>query len=212
MEKKGSVGDFFVTADAAKAAIGKLTSQRIHPQFSGYLATVATAVEENSGSNLKVNFQRFHNDYLLVAGASRERPYLQPFSESEKGKPQLFNRNVAGSYAPSSLRGVAPIREVVEFAGTGRNVKQTLEANHEELAFRSLAGSQKIPVHSLATFLFRDHRIPLIEAGKYLESTLSMFFEIFGYDLLNSDSKDRFSRLYAFDEITFDGLTYGKDN
>jgi hypothetical protein len=153
------VDEFFVTATAAKRAIDTLTALRIHPHFSGYMAVVAEAASAQRNENLKVNFQKFYNEYLLVSAAPPDRPYLQPFSTSAKGTAQLFNRNVAGSYAPSSLRSVAPIKAVVEFKGRGQNVTQTLKEKHEELALRELTGSQKVPVYSLATFLFRDHGV-----------------------------------------------------
>lgn len=210
MEKESSTGDFFVTAEAAKVAISKLTTMGIHPHFSGYLATVSTAAEEKREDNLKVNFQQFYSDYLLVSGAPTDRPYLQPFSQNAKGVPQLFNKNVAGSYAPSSLRDVAPIRAVVEFRGGRQHVTQSLKTAHEELALKALTGSQRIPVHSLATFLFRDHRIPLISKGNAIESALHMFCVIFGYDLTQQPSRERFEKLYEFDSATFDSVTYAE--
>lgn len=210
MKKEESAGDFFATATAARAALSKLNSIGIHPQFSGYLAAVSTASEAKRLDNLKVNFQQFYNDYLLVSGAPSDRPYLQPFSQSTKGSPLLFNKNVAGSYAPSSLRGVAPIRSVVDFNGSRQHVTHTLKDRHEELALKNLTGSQKIPVHSLATILFRDHRIHLVPDSDPIDSTLFAFCVTFGYDLTKPESKTRFDILYDLDKSTFDNLIYSE--
>lgn len=201
--------DFFVTAAAAKLAIAKLTSTRVHPHFSGYLAAVGAAAAANRQDNLKVNFQQFYNDHLLVAGAPPERPYLQPFSESAKGLAQLFNRNVAGSYAPSSLRSVAPIRAVVEFKGSRQQVTQTLKSGHEEIALRALTGSHRIPVHSLATFLFRDHKIPRSDASD-VDAVVQVFCGKFGYDLTVAESKAQFDKLYEPDSETFTGVVFAE--
>lgn len=207
MESNGSKGDFFVTVTAAKLSIEKLATLKIHRQFSGYLAVVSAAATSNKFDNLKTNFLKFHNDYLLVSGAPSDRPYLQPFSESGKGTPQLFNKNVAGSYAPSSLRDVAPIRAVIEFKGSRQNVTQTLKPNHEEIALKVLADSHRVPVHSLATFLFRDHKIPA-SGGSGVDSMLRFFCATFGYDLEDPSSRARFETLYEPDESTFEGVVF----
>ncbi|MGY1458809.1 hypothetical protein ACW5F0_09205 [Luteimonas sp. A534] len=197
--------EFFVTAEAAKLAIAKLTSTRVHPHFSGYLAAVGAAAAENRRDNLRVNFQQFYNDYLLVAGAPPERPYLQPFSD--KGVAQLFNKNVAGSYAPSSLRAVAPIQAVIEFKGSRQQVTHTLKPDHEEIALAALTGGQRLPAHSLATFLFRDHKIPRSDTSD-IQSVLQLFCETFGYDLTVEAIKVRFDTLYQLDPDTFIGVQY----
>lgn len=212
MATMGSVqgaDSFFVTASAAKQAIAKLTSLRIHPHFSGYLAVVAAARLAKRTDNLKVNFQQFYNDYLLVSGAPPERPFLQPFSISGKGAAQLFNKNVAGSYAPSSLRSVAPIKAVVDFKGSGQGITQNLKADHEDQALKALTASQKVPVHSLATFLLRDHKI--VRTGTSdADSLLQAFCETFGYDLTDRASASRFERLYQHDAETFSSTPFAE--
>lgn len=201
--------DFFVSTAAAKLAISKLTSKKVHPHFSGYLAAVAAATEAGRQDNLKINFQEFYSNYLLVAGAPPTKPYLQPFSESAKEAPQLFNKNVAGSYAPSSLRSVAPIRAVVDFHGSRQRVTHTLKANHETIAVKELTGSKRIPVHSLATFLFRDHKIHRIGASD-ADSAMKMFCRIFGYDLSIPTVRVQFETLYEPDEETFASIVFAE--
>lgn len=206
MAEKESTDSFFVTSEAAKLAIAKLSELKIHPHFSGYLAAVSTAAEEKRTTGLKVNFKRFYDDYLLVSGAPTRRPYLQPFSISAGSSPQLFNQNVLGSYAPSSLRGVAPILSVVEFKGGGQNVRHSLTDDHELNALAHLTFDTRIPATSLATFLFRDHRIPYL-AATAVESIQLFFFLVFGYDI---NRLDNFHKLYVFDPDTFQGVAFSE--
>ncbi len=205
MVEKESENRFFVTAEAARAAIARLSKLKIHPHFSGYLAAVAAAAQEGKATGLKVNFKRFYDDYLLVGGAPDKKPYLQPFSTSASG-PQLFNRNVPGSYAPSSLRGVAPILSIVEFVGQGQQVRHNLKVGHEEIAFRVLTNSERVPVTSLATFLFRDHAIPHLAATP-LQSVVAMFSAVFGYA---SNGLQGFDQLYVQDPETFEKIVYSE--
>jgi len=200
---------FFVSVAAAKLAVAKLTSIKVHPHFSGYLAAVAAAAEAGRQDKLKINFQQFYNNYLLVDGAPSDKPYLQPFSESTKQAPQLFNKNVAGSYAPSSLRSVAPIRTVVEFKGARQRVTHTLRENHEGIALKELAGPKRIPVHSLATFLFRDHKIHRIGTSD-VDSVRQMFCDTFGYDLTIPTVRARFETLYEPDEDAFADIAFAE--
>lgn len=208
-ESSKSADEFFISPAAAKLSIETLTSMKIHRQFVGYLAVLSTAAAERKMDNLKTNFLKFHNDYLLAGDSPPDRPYVQPFSEHARGFAQLSNKNVAGSYAPSSLRAVAPIRAVVEFYGSKQNVTQTLKSDHEEIALKVLADSQRIPVHSLATFLFRDYAIPRLGPDD-IASVFKIFCEKFGYELGNPHHKIRFETLYAEDDSKFKNVTYAE--
>lgn len=157
-------------------------------------------------SRLKVNFREFYDDYLKVGLAPEERPYLLPFVMG-RGEAQLFNKNVAGSYAPSSVREVAPIRDVLEFEGSGSNVVHRLKGNHERLALAALVSGQRIPLDSLAVFLFRDHKIQRSH-DSVLESVAAKFCRTFGYDLAEEQSRERFEILYERDPQTFNGIPY----
>ena len=207
MAEKESANSFFVTPEAAKLAIARLSELKIHPHFSGYLAAVSTAAEQKRTTGLKVDFKRFYDDYLLVSGAPIRRPYLQPFSIAANSGPQLFNQNVLGSYAPSSLRGVAPILSVVEFRGNRQSVRHSLTPDHELNALAHLTYGKRVPATSLATFLFRDHRIPYL-ATTPIESIQLFFFVVFGYDATNK--LEDFHKLYEFDPETFRDVNFSE--
>lgn len=210
MGSQESSEGFYVTAEAAKAAVDALAAVQIHPQFPGYLAVLEAAAQAGRTEKLKVNFQKFFTEYLLIEGAPSERPFLQPFTAISGGRPQLFNKNVAGSYAPSSLRDVAPIRDVVDFEGRGHSVTQSLRSGHDALALNALAFKQKIPVDSLATFLLRDHRIPRVGSSEQ-DSVVDLFCKKFGYDLTDGDDAQRFDSLYRRDAETFRALKYAEE-
>lgn len=210
MSQGEAKSEFFVTSDAARIALAKLPTLIVHPQFWGYLAAVETSVRERRLVNLRVNFGSFFERYLTVTGAPREKPYLQPFSESASGTAQLFNRNVAGSYAPSSVREVAPIRAVLGFEKVQNVAKHRLKPDHEEIAAKVLVG-QRVPAHSLATFLLRDHRIARMPSQSEPESVLRQFCVLFGYNLDDPESLKRFNTLYVLDAETFDGVNYAEE-
>lgn len=168
------------------------------------MAAVRAEAQNDHGTVLKVKFRTFYEDYLKVGSAPDDRPYLLPFVLG-KGGAQLFNKNVAGSYAPSSLRDVAPIRTVLKFDGAGSQVTHELVAQHEQLALKSLVSQQRVPVDSLSIFLFRDHKIERTDTIA-LECVVDKFCEVFGYDLSDKKSKSRFETLYVRDSETFDGI------
>ncbi|MEA9586893.1 hypothetical protein VC279_15625 [Xanthomonas sp. WHRI 10064A] len=84
---------------------------------------------------------------------SEEVPYIKPF-----GGP-TNNRNVAGSYAPSSLRGVAPLMKVISFDQGSNPITLSLKTQHSSLAFKHLLNDQRISLVALGVFLYRDFLI-----------------------------------------------------
>ena len=62
----------------------------------------------------------------------KRQPYIKLFTEQKASSKNLWlNENVAGSYAPSSLRPDQPFRQVVNISGR----KYSLPTNHAQLAF-----------------------------------------------------------------------------
>lgn len=199
--------EFFITQEAARQALKKLASCRIHEQFAGYLAAVAAKAANPQTNDTKIDFKAFF-DYFLKVSNSPTRPYLVPFSGGT-GKASLFNKNVAGSYAPSSVRDVAPIRKLLTFHGRGQRVTHVLDPDHERIANTYLASSERVPIHSLATFLFRDYSIAG-DAETEIDSVVNRFCRDFGYDLSVEADRKRFSKLYRDDRETFSGITYAE--
>lgn len=199
------VTTYMITTTAARAALKELTSRRIHPHFSAYLASLK-ALHGKGASVEKIPFQSFFQEYLSFSGGKPAHPYLIPFSESGKGSPDFLNKNVAGSYAPSSLRDVAPIRKVISFSGKGQDTKHSLLAEHEKLALENLCYGQKVPALSLGIFLLRDHSISGNESSQPADIVVSEFCRTFHYDLSVAEEKERFELLYEIDSQRFDGI------
>ena len=166
---------------------------------------------------LRPSFKSFFEEYFAVGGAPPQFPYLQPFSESGKGA-RPFNKNIAGSYAPSSLRGVAPLLKLVEVTGRGHGATYNLASWHEEIALKELALGLRVPVQSLATFMFRDYSIQPVVKDERPESlkpasaaqfaVLSRFGSVFGYDLYDIADRERFLTLYELDADTFKDIEF----
>jgi hypothetical protein len=110
-----------------------------------------------------------------VADAPENKPYLVPFGRTSGGETLLFNRNVAGSYAPSSMRDVNPLFDVLEISDSG---SYTLLEDHAEKA-RERILPRPLPFYATACFLFRDYGF----ADPRPESLLQQLNEQFGFAL-----------------------------
>src|SRR6266702_1675363 len=118
---------------AVREALDLLCKTRIHPAFAGYLCLKHTSCASQSVSDLKPNFRGFFDTFLAVPGGPLKKPYVLPFLSQAQGMGDIwFNQNVAGSYAPSSIRSQSPLRKVCAFSGNGRKAAFNLIANHSE--------------------------------------------------------------------------------
>lgn len=94
-------------------------------------------------------------------------PYIKPF-----GGP-TNNRNVAGSYALSSLRNVAPLTRVVSARKEGSTTLFSLKTEHSKLALEALLRGNRISSLALSVFLYRDYEISESHASS--EGLLDIF-------------------------------------
>ncbi len=108
----------------------------------------------------------FYNDYLIVGGAPKNKPYLQPLRSRGRGA-QLFNKNIAGSFAPSSIRpgkALSKVVKLVDHSSTGEKgggVEYVLVDDHADTVLSEMLTGNRILGASLAAFLFRDRQIAL---------------------------------------------------
>ena len=124
---------------------------------------------------MKVDFKRFFNEFLAYGKPTVDRPYIVPFSESEGLGRIFFNKNVSGSYSPSSLRPGYAFRQVVDVNGTKTNARYTLPEDHAALALNYFLYGQRLSMISLAIFLFRDYAFKIENTDDYLEILISEF-------------------------------------
>lgn len=158
-EKSSAEGDFFVLSlPFVKSCLKHLRERPAHRHFAGYLCICEASALAQRTVNLKPSFKDFFERFLLVGGAPEESPYLVPFNEAGTLDASVWmNRNIAGSYAPSSIRSQAPLRRVVDVFGAGREAAYSLKDNHEELCTTHLLSGRRIDALALAGFLFRDY-------------------------------------------------------
>lgn len=162
----------------------------IHRMFPGYLCLKQQAAINDRDDDLLFPYTEFFEQYFRVSGG--DKPYLVPFTLSEDSRDNAlwFNDNVAGTYAPSSLRIGSPFTKVVEVEEAGHNSKWRLQPSHWKLARHHLCNGETIPAESLAAFLFRDYAFEAEDPSAY--TLIQAFEEEFGYGVSGSE----FTTLY----------------
>lgn len=185
------------SVDAVRRAISELTKQPVHEHFIGYLALLE-ARRSATGPIKPAVITHFHNRYLRVA-SSDQYPYASPFRSKGYGHIGRLNRNVAGSYAPSSLRKDKPFAALVEI---DPNKQYTLRENHSAIASKLLLYDTRLSAVAVAIFLFRDFSFSA--ENEAIPELLNLFRDRLAlradlknenedYDRLFSDGVDLFS-------------------
>jgi hypothetical protein len=185
-----------VRPDVVNESVAELVRARMHEHFAGYLCMVRTAARDGSTTNLKPDFVEFFDTFLAVPNAPDGRPYLRPFNRAGSGPLSWNQANVAGSYAPSSIRPNMAFASVVEINGQGTSATYSLRNGHARLALEHLAHGQKVPVVPLAIFLYRDFAL-LTEGDPSAAHLVQMLRHEFGYEDADGRVSDDFRVLYA---------------
>ena len=190
---------YLATSRSAAKALQKLQSCKIHRHFTGYLFLLRAARGAPGGTALRTDFKACFQEFFAVGDPPRDKPFVVPFSDREGAKTPFFNENVAGSYAASSLRAVAPLRQVVNVNGEGRGTTFSLHRDHAQRALRHLLYGVKAPALSLAVFLYRDYQLTSDLAPK--EAYVDLFKDGFGFS--HSNNRPDFDLLFSIDRDTF---------
>jgi hypothetical protein len=185
-------------SEAVAESFSRLRDQKIHPHFAGYLALKRTAARDGRTDDLSPNFKEFFQTFMQVTGGPANRPYLKPFSSDVK---LWFNPNVAGSFAPSSVRNASPLDRIVNVSGDGRDARYSFVDRHWELARNLLVSDNQIPALPLAVFLYRDYA--LLSEEPSLNDVLSVFREEFGYADSWETGEEEYQYLYSENENVF---------
>jgi len=159
-------------------ALTNLRRRRTHPLFAGYLHLRQKAVEFGKLDELRPDFLGFFNRYFRVDGHPIGMPFVKPFTPHKKPTTVdlWLNRNVAGSYAPSSLRAGQPFRKVVDVSPDGA---YTLRPDHAARAREVLLFGESISAADLAIFLYRDSG--LLDGIRTVPDLVRCFAAEFGY-------------------------------
>ena len=171
----------------------RLRETRIHTLFPGYLCLQRqTAILERL-ENLQPDFRGFYNKYFRVGNSPLGFPYIKPFIEHNPNSKNLWlNENVAGSYAPSSLRSDQPFRKVVKI----EKKEYSLPKDHSAKALRYLLFNSKVSVIDLAILLYRDYGF--VDDKFSILDLIEVFSYEFGYSQEgNVEFSDDFGTLYT---------------
>lgn len=184
-----------LSVEAVQIALASLCKNRIHPSFAGYLCLKESARASGEHVSLKPSFKGFFEGYLAVSDGTAKKPYLLPFSDSEtREEPTWFNSNVAGSYAPSSIRAQSPLRKVCTFSNGGRVAEFQLVPQHWEHAKTGMLFGEKISAVALAVFLYRDFRFAGENATA--QDLVKIFRDEFGYREQKNEEVEQFNALF----------------
>lgn len=157
-------------------SLARLREQKTHTLFAGYLCLQYRATEFRQLNGLKPDFLSFYKRFFQVANHPLGTPYIKVFTEQRASERNLWlNENVAGSYAPSSLRPNQPFRKVVIIEKNN----YSLPADHSALALRHLLYSLPVQVADLAVVLYRDYG--LLDEPITIEDLIGIFAYEFGY-------------------------------
>lgn len=178
-----------LTAEAIKAGIGTLQSQRIHEQFPAYLHLRQRAVATGSLTSIEPDWSQV-GDLLKMPGGPPTKPNYRPFSSRNLRDPSgyWFNRNLAGSYAPSSVRSTS------RFMLNGNGDGFALPTDHAQQALTILLKGTKVPAWALAAYYLRNYGFTFEGEGGYDDLVAA-----FKKEFLFEDGND-FSVLFEDDE------------
>jgi hypothetical protein len=176
-------------------ALFRLRNQKIHPLFAGYLYLQQRSGELGRLDNLQPEFLSFYKKFFSVSDHPLGTPYIKPFTEQKPSNQNLWlNVNVAGSYAPSSLRPDQPFRQVVDIQGK----IYSLPDDHAIRALQHLLYSQSVQIIDLAIFFYRDYGF--INDKMTAEELMQVFMYEFGYsDEFNKPQNNASEILFLFD-------------
>lgn len=186
---------YVIRKQVVARSLAGLRERRTHTFFAGYLYLQKRASELCRLDDLQPDFLRFFKDFFEVPNHPLGAPYIKPFTEKPPSPKNLWlNENVAGSYAPSSLRPGQPFRQVVNIEGR----KYSLPPDHARRAFEYLLDFTPVQVADLAIVLYRD--FGLLGAPPTIEDLIEIFTYEFGYaDKPGAEPDENFRTLYSLE-------------
>lgn len=176
-------------------SLSRLRAQKTHTLFAGYLYLQQRSSQLNRLEDLQPKFTLFFKHFFRVANHPLGTPYIKLFTEQKASSKNLWlNENVAGSYAPSSLRPEQSFRQVVNIVGK----EYSLPADHAERAFKHLLHSTPVQVADLAVVLYRD--FGLVDSSVTIQTLIDIFAYEFGYSR-NEDTEpdENFKILFSLE-------------
>jgi hypothetical protein len=157
------------------------------------------AVSAQHRNVVMADFAQFFAEFLEYGEAPPERPYVIPFSLSNRASIFGASNYVAGSYAASSLRPEKAFRKVVSVSGRGKAVRYSLPEEHASAALEHLLFGRRVPAVPLSIFLYRDYgMVARTQGTPEHEIFVNELVREFGLAAL-SDGTTIFDRLFEVD-------------
>ena len=144
-----------LSLDTVRQAIARLTEIRAHPFFLAYLHLRSRAASSGSDSNIRPSWNNELAPYIYMPGGPPKKPYYRPLFDPP-GNPSRYwlNENLAGSFAPSSLREGKPPMQVVQRGTVDKTF--SLRPSHAQRALEHLLFGERLPAYTFSSFLYRD--------------------------------------------------------
>ena len=172
---------YVIRKEVVARSLKRLREQKTHALFAGYLHLQQRTSELERLNDLQPDFASYFKLFFRVDHHPLGAPYIKPFTEQKASTQNLWlNSNIAGSYAPSSIRPEKPFGKVVRVEGKIYN----LPLDHAEKAFEYLLYSSKVQVAHLAVFLYRDFAL---RGPNSSPPTISNLIDIFSFEFGYSD-------------------------
>jgi hypothetical protein len=167
---------YVLTVEAVRWALDQLKSQKIHPFFVAYLFLGKWSAEQDTTTEIQPEWTELA-DYLSIGGGPPGKPFYRPFWHGTVNDPGRYwlNPNLAGSFAPSSLRNV-PARIVDVTDG-----RFSLKSGHEMLALEHLLYGEPVSTIALGAFIYRDYGFYDIDSVLAPEALSVVFRQDFHY-------------------------------
>ena len=181
---------YLPTLPKVKASLDALGGLDAHRALAGYLCVLNAASIESRTADLRPDFRSFFDRFFRIGSPPSKKPYAVPFARGAKSI--LFNENVAGSYAPSSLRPVNPLRSLMDITGGGSQASFTLRSNHAEKA-KELLLPVPLPIYAFACFMYRDFGFTINPDRREIEDAVTFDFgtalenNLFGSGIFTDD-------------------------
>lgn len=196
-----------LTIERIAQSLKRLRGLGIHRNIIMYLCIKRASAQQETTEGIKIDFREFFERFLTIRNAPLDRlnkPYIIPF-ESSDAKIWL-NRNLAGSFAPSSVRPDNPVNTAIAWDGAGSKVTYALRPNHGKAVFENLLrNGQKISALDLAIFLYRDFGFDSDEMSA--EALVSIFKNEFGY-IKNGETTSDYGEVFDLSIIDMPGKLF----
>jgi hypothetical protein len=180
-------------------SLTRLRDQKTHSLFAGYLYLQQRATQLGRLNDLRPEFLSFYKQFFEVANHPLGSPYIKIFTEQKASERNLWlNENVAGSYAPSSLRPNQPFRKVVNIIDR----EYSLSVNHAALALEYLLYGMPVNIVDLVIVLYRDYGF--LKKSFAIQDLINIFAYEFGYaDEPEATPNENFILLFNLEKATY---------